>query len=221
MLAGGAVIAIWNGIAPTARADFYAWHDNEHIPERVAIQGFLRGRRYGAADRATAPAFFTLYEVTDFSVIEGREYRERLDHPTIATRRVTAHFRDTRRALARVAESHGPGVGGMLLTVCLPADEGASDVLRRLVRGAAEAPGVTGAHLCLTDRARSSVRSAESQGRRDISEPPGGFVLLEGHDAASLAPFAALLAREGEGAWRAGLYRLEYLRERRACAAGG
>lgn len=216
MLAGCAVIAIWNGIEPAVRADFAAWHDNEHVPERVAIPGFLRGRRYVAVDQTTVPAFFTLYEVADFAVIEGREYRERLDHPTTATRRVTACFRDTMRALARVVESHGPGVGGTLLTVRFPADEGANDALRCLVRKAAGAPGVTGAHFCVTDRIASGVRSAESAGRHDIGEPPGGFVLLEGHDAESLAPFATLLARGDSDALRVGRYRLEYLRGKMA-----
>lgn len=221
MLAGRAVIAIWNGITPDARARFTAWHDNEHVPERVAIPGFLRGRRYAAADHATAPAFFTLYEVADFAVIEGRGYRERLDHPTKETERVTARFRDTVRALARVAESYGAGVGGVLLTVRFPVGLDASDPTRRLVREAAHAPGVTGAHLCVTDLGASGIRSAESRGRSDIGEPPGGFVLLEGHDAESLAPFAASLAHEARNPSRAGLYRLEYLREKMVRAADG
>jgi hypothetical protein len=55
MLAGEGVIAIWNGIAPAA---FYDWH----MPQRVGIPGFRRGRRTIAADTATHPEFFTLYE---------------------------------------------------------------------------------------------------------------------------------------------------------------
>ena len=50
MLAGEGAIAIWNGISDEGRADFYAWHLSEHMPERVGIPGFLRGRRYRAAD---------------------------------------------------------------------------------------------------------------------------------------------------------------------------
>src|SRR6201999_3863034 len=50
MLAGEAVVAIWNGIAPEARDAFHDWHINEHMPERVGIPGFRRGRRYIAAD---------------------------------------------------------------------------------------------------------------------------------------------------------------------------
>ena len=40
MLAGEAVVAIWNGIEPEAREQFYDWHVNEHMPERAGIPGF-------------------------------------------------------------------------------------------------------------------------------------------------------------------------------------
>ena len=62
MLAGEAVIATWNGITPEGRDEFYAWHIQEHIPERVGIPGFRRGRRYLAvtpeAIRDVAAAVF-------------------------------------------------------------------------------------------------------------------------------------------------------------------
>jgi hypothetical protein len=58
MLAGEAVVAIWNGIAPESRADFYDWHQNEHMPERVGIPGPGRARSQpsSAIRRAVWPA---------------------------------------------------------------------------------------------------------------------------------------------------------------------
>jgi hypothetical protein len=44
-LLGKGVLAIWNGIAPEAEEDFVAWHVREHIPERVALPGFLRSEQ--------------------------------------------------------------------------------------------------------------------------------------------------------------------------------
>ena len=113
MLAGEAVVAIWNGITPEARAQFYDWHTNEHMPERVGIPGFRRGRRYIAADADTTPEFFTLYETHTMEVLQGSDYANRLNAPTAGTRATTAQFRDTSRALSRVIVSHGPGMGGM------------------------------------------------------------------------------------------------------------
>ena len=47
-LAGTGAVAIWHDIAPEGRAEFYAWHGRQHMPERAAIPGFIRGRRYVA-----------------------------------------------------------------------------------------------------------------------------------------------------------------------------
>ena len=117
MLAGEAVIATWNGITPEGRDEFYAWHIQEHIPERVGIPGFRRGRRYVAVTPDTRPEFFTLYETDTMQVLQGVDYANRLNAPTPWTKAATAHFRDTARALARVLASEGPGMGGFLLTV--------------------------------------------------------------------------------------------------------
>src|SRR5262245_17255135 len=61
-LAGKGAVAIWHDIAPEGREAFYAWHGHEHMPERAAIPGFLRGRRYVAI--AGTPEYFNLYETT-------------------------------------------------------------------------------------------------------------------------------------------------------------
>ena len=109
MLAGEGAVAIWNGIAEAGRAEFYKWHLHEHMPERVGIPGFVRGRRYRAADGTTQPEFFTLYETQSFQVIQGSDYQSRLNAPTPWTRTATAHFLSTTRSLTRVVASHGVG----------------------------------------------------------------------------------------------------------------
>ena len=44
-LAGMGVVAIWHDLAPEAKDEFYEWHNREHMPERVGIPGFRRGRQ--------------------------------------------------------------------------------------------------------------------------------------------------------------------------------
>ncbi|MEO9191438.1 MAG: hypothetical protein ABI224_15775, partial [Acetobacteraceae bacterium] len=117
MLAGEAVVAIWNDITDEGRAAFYEWHLHEHMPERVGIPGFRRGRRYMAASPETRPEFFTLYEADTMQVLQGVDYANRLNAPTPWTKAVTAHFRATARALARVLATAGPGGGGAVLTI--------------------------------------------------------------------------------------------------------
>lgn len=216
MLAGEAVVAIWNGITEEGRAEFYAWHLHEHMPERVGIPGFRRGRRYIAADAATFPEFFTLYETDTMQVLQSQDYSNRLNAPTPWTKSATSHFRDTFRSLARVLESRGPGMGAAILTIRYDTDD--PDALLPLIRAAAEAPRITGAHLCVADRAASGVKTAEAQGRTDIQEPPAQFLMIEATDAAALADLAPNTALQAAGATQItrGTYLHEYTRTKTA-----
>jgi hypothetical protein len=215
MLAGEAVVAIWNSIAPNARDTFYDWHIHEHMPERVGIPGFRRGRRYSACANDTDPEFFTLYEVDTMPVLLGMDYANRLNNPTGGTRSNTAQFHNTFRALARVLVSHGPGAGGVLLTLRFACDAQHMLAIRALVRAAGEARRITGAHLCQADVDASAVRTVETRGRADIQTPPSCFVLVEATDEAALDDILQDRALSGAGArgpFVRGLYRLEYMR---------
>ena len=222
MLAGEAVVAIWNGIEPEARESFYDWHVNEHMPERVGIPGFRRGRRYIAADAATHPEFFTLYEADAMPVLQGGDYANRLNDPTPGTRANTSKFTDTFRALSRVVVSHGPGLGGALLTIRFDCDESLLIAVRALVRAASHAARVTGAHLCVGDEAASRVRTTETRDRTDLQPPPRCFALIEATDAEALADLLldrALLGAGASGPFVRGVYRLEYVRTKTGFAA--
>ena len=163
MLAGEGAVAIWNDIAEAGRAQFYAWHLHEHMPERVGIPGFVRGRRYRAADATTQPEFFTLYETLSFQVIQGSDYLSRLNAPTEWTRAATAHFQSTTRSLTRVVASHVP-------------------LLCSALEAAARLPRISGAHLLRADDDVSGQSTAESKGRKDLLTPARWVVLLEGCD---------------------------------------
>ena len=222
MLAGEAVVAIWNGITPEGRADFYAWHLHEHMAERVGIPGFRRGRRYCALDATTQPEFFTLYEAETLQVLQGQDYTNRLNAPTPWTKRATQGFRDSSRGLARVVESRGVGVGGVMLTLRFDAAPEARPAIAALVREAAEAPRITGAHLCIADAAASGVVTEEKKGRSDIGAPPAWIILVEAMDAAALAgllPDAVLAAAGAARPLRRGTYRLEFQRMKTAWAS--
>ena len=126
MLAGEGAIAIWNGIPMRAAQIFTLGTSLSTCLKESRIPGFLRGRRYRAADSETHPEFFTLYETQTFEVTQGVDYFNRLNAPTSWTKRATAHFKTTSRSLARVVASFGVGSGGALLTLRfdVPDDEG-------------------------------------------------------------------------------------------------
>jgi len=225
MLAGEGAVAIWNDIAEAGRAEFYAWHLHEHMPERVGIPGFVRGRRYRAADAATQPEFFTLYETTSFQVIQGSDYLSRLNEPTEWTRAATAHFQATTRSLTRVVASHGVGSGGAMLTVRFDiADDTVRDVVPRLssaLEAAARLPRISGAHLLGSDVGMSGQRTAESKDRKDLQAPARWVLLLEACDPGAFDAALALLRQSAELRDAAvGRYLHEYTRLKTAWQAG-
>lgn len=218
-LAGTGAILIWNDITPEGRDDFYAWHLTEHMPERAAVPGFRRGRRYVAIDEATSPEFFTLYETESADILTSAPYLARLNAPTEWTRRATSAFRSTARALTRVAVSLGPGAGGMLGTIRFAVAPGREAGLIEGLRtatlpAAAVLPQVCGAHLCLTDLAASAERTAESRERTDIGAAPAWAVLIEACNEAPLRGAIDLVSEAlvglGADTVTSGHYRFEY-----------
>jgi hypothetical protein len=55
-------------------AGFNAWYDDEHVPNRLAVEGFLNGRRYRAAE-PDGPRYLALYDLESLDVLQGEAYR--------------------------------------------------------------------------------------------------------------------------------------------------
>jgi hypothetical protein len=97
--------------------DFDEWYWREHLPERLAVPGFCRGRRYRALDGA--PRSFACYDLASVETIVSPAYLDRLDNPTVLTKRVMPGFRNTTRAVLRIAASIGQASGAAALTMRL------------------------------------------------------------------------------------------------------
>lgn len=193
-LAGDAAVIIWNDVVDAAQSDFLAWHNREHLPERVGIPGFQRGRRGRAL--SGGPEYITLYEADDLTVLKAGRYIERLDSPTEWTRRILPQFRNTSRSVCRTGISLGRGMGGILASIrfggSIP-DGDVSDARARFrgaaVRCLAASPEIVGVHLLLRDDAASGLNIEESRLRTESVSLPGTIVLVE---ATSVAPIEAV-----------------------------
>ncbi|MEO8104096.1 MAG: hypothetical protein ABI790_16380 [Betaproteobacteria bacterium] len=183
-LAGQGAITIWQDVRPEARADFFEWHNREHIPERVSIPGFLRGRRWAAIEGA--PEMFTLYETAGPEVHTGADYLARLNDPTPLTKRVAPNMVNNVRSLCRVVFSTGNGRGGMVATYRYDVVAGKEEAQLALLTGQilpmlAKRPGIAGVHLCLADSAASSVQPEEKKSRPQQARVPTWVILVEGN----------------------------------------
>ena len=229
-LAGLGAVCIWHDLLPEARDEFHQWHNREHMPERVGIPGFRRGRRYVAL--TGAPEYFNLYEADSAEVLGGQDYLNRLNAPTEWTRRVVPSFRNVSRSICRVAYTEGVGPGAFILTHRFDVSEGgrtaAIEALRqRVLPPLADRTGVTGVHLCLADESVSKVETAEKKARADTTQVPTWITLIEGSAMSDVQAAADLLeaalrpylAASGGGAIVSS-YQLEYTRCKTPWSAG-
>src|SRR5438034_2309552 len=108
-LAGQGMLLTSMDIAPEHEADFNRWYDREHLEERVAIDGFLKARRYVA--HMASPKYLCLYSTRTLEVLNSEAYRARLANPTGWSRTTMARFENMIRAVARITVSRGVGRG--------------------------------------------------------------------------------------------------------------
>ncbi|KAJ7834982.1 hypothetical protein B0H14DRAFT_2590571 [Mycena olivaceomarginata] len=110
-LAGAGLLIIWGSISPTEVDEpaLNDWWTNEHLPERLALPGFLRCRRF--ADPATSPTaapeskYLVWYEVDDTKALVSPQYMEKLDNPTPRTARFMPLLATLQRCACRVRAS--------------------------------------------------------------------------------------------------------------------
>ena len=182
-LEGRGFVVIWNGISPGREADFKAWHREEHMPERLAIPGFISGTRWRADD--ARQNYFTLYTLEGPEVAHSDRYISRLNDPTPWTRRVMAGFRENSRCVGAFERSLGALPSERVAVARLQYVSAESEGKLWAERTMAIA-GVVGYHLGRADAAATSLATTERQGR-DVREPAGMVIVALDSDADAAA----------------------------------
>src|SRR5512139_868356 len=95
------LLAIWHDVEAGFEPAIDEWYDRQHHQERVGIPGFARARRY--LNLAAGPRYFSRYDVDDAAVLRSAAYLAALNHPTPWTQSVMPRYRNTTRAVFRLA----------------------------------------------------------------------------------------------------------------------
>jgi hypothetical protein len=162
--AGSGVLIAWHDVEQGREAEYLDWHSHEHMKERLAIPGFLQGRRYSVV--GSGPQFLILYIVRDSGVFTSQTYLEHLNHPTDWTQQVMPALRNMNRSLCRVAASSGSGAGRCLQTIRFSPEPGREAHLRGVLTSEAQSlahqQGLCAAHLLIADQDRSRTQTRET-----------------------------------------------------------
>lgn len=186
-LLGKAAVATWWNISPEQRSEFSDWHSHEHFPERMNIPGFRRGSRWTST--LDAEGFFVLYELDHYETLTSEGYLDRLNAPTPWSTKMMPRHLNMVRSQCRVAASFGGGIAMSLATIRLSPETAKEDGLKTMLvetlRELASKPGLTGAHLLLTDTPKTSAPTTEQQ-IRGTDGAADWIVLLSGYDPETL-----------------------------------
>lgn len=220
-LAGKGILAIWNGIAQHSDTDFVAWHIREHIPERVGVPGFLRGRRYVAVQGH--PKYFNFYETASPDVLNSAAYIERLNNPSPWTKRVVQHFEDTSRTICSVSDSKGSGDGAVIATLKLITKSDAAafrrEISSRIMAPLMDMAGIVAVHLLEGQGGGTNGQTVEKELRKQPDHTAAWILLVEAIDAQAIrealaGPLSTGLLTEAGAALETssslGIYQLQY-----------
>lgn len=200
-LLGLGVLVNWGGVVAEQEDDYNAWHSMEHMPERLSVPGFKRGRRaIGVDGTSDDQKYFMMYEAESADVFVSPPYLARLNDPTPWTRRILSAYVAPSRTVCRVRQSIGRGVGGWNATVQFAAPLGPVDWLPAI----AGIQGVLGAHVLDGDTSLGQQPTAEkafreSRGAADRTVVAAILIDAYDHRAAGIA-LAATLDRLGAAA---------------------
>jgi hypothetical protein len=109
------VLAIFNDCRAGREDEFNAWFQGEHLEERIAVPGFLFGRRHQAISGSAG--YFNFYLVESPDVLTSKPYLERLDNPTPMTKRIMSEvFINMNRTVCRRTIRRGAFRGAYAVT---------------------------------------------------------------------------------------------------------
>jgi hypothetical protein len=203
------VLAIWHDLEDSYSELYERWLVTEHIPERLALPGFLEARRYEALNAGAR--FFIRYTVASPDSLASPQYLARLAAPTPQTREIMKGFRNMVRTACSVAyRSPLEGVGACAIAAYTehPAAIDGAGLLER-------DPRVVGVQVWKAARGPAGAVSSEAKlrpgGDRSIESALVVEVMrekdgeaLEGRVGAALGPGARVHAGTYRllGAWR-------------------
>lgn len=209
-LLGSGVLVNWGGVVSEHEDDYNAWHSIEHMPERLAVPGFRRGRRaIGVDGTPEHQKYFMMYEADNAEVFVSTPYLARLNDPTEWTRRILSAYVAPSRTVCRVRKSTGKGVGGWNATLQF------SERLPECVwlEEAARISGVLGIHVLEGDSKLGQQPTAEKQfreSRGDADRTVASAILIDAFDRRGAEAALQTVSLHAAGGI-ASLYRIQHV----------
>ena len=199
------ILAIWNDCVEGREAEFDAWFQGEHLEERLAVPGFLFGRRHEAISGSNR--FFNFYLTESPAVLTSKAYLERLDNPTPMTRTVMSEvFINMNRTVCHRTLRRGAFRGAYAVTARFDKAPDEAVLAAELDRPVADPTTAAGGEIWIALDSKDMPVSKEEQLRGD-DKKIAGCLMVDTLRQADAEKIGAILAKTFPGA-EVGVFRV-------------
>ena len=105
-----ALLGVWMDPEPEREDDLNRWYAEEHFPDRLAMPGWLRGRRYLSLEGEHK--YVALYELEDLDALTSPTYKASQANSTPWTRQVVDNLKGFTRTEYELVQSLGESPQG-------------------------------------------------------------------------------------------------------------
>ena len=98
---GSTVLVVTMDVDPEDEAEFNKWYNEQHLPERMEIPGYVSARRFKLDDGDGALTYLCIWELEDGSPLQSKMYQEQNTDPTALYLRVNKTIKARTRGLYR------------------------------------------------------------------------------------------------------------------------
>jgi len=98
---GGTILVVMMEVAPEHEADFNRWYDEEHLPERLEIAGYVSARRFKLEEGEGVLKYLCIWELMDGSPLHSEAYKAQQQRPSELRDRVHTYIKQRMRGLYR------------------------------------------------------------------------------------------------------------------------
>ncbi len=98
---GSTVLVVTMEVDPEDEAEFNKWYNEQHLPERMEIPGYVSARRFKLEEGEGALKYLCIWELEDGSPLQSQMYKEQQADPTALYLRVNKTIKARTRGLYR------------------------------------------------------------------------------------------------------------------------
>lgn len=98
---GTTVLVVTMEVDPEDEAEFNKWYNEQHLPERMEIPGYVSARRFKLEEGNGALTYLCIWELEDGSPLQSQMYQEQNADPTALYLRVNQTIKARTRGLYR------------------------------------------------------------------------------------------------------------------------